>query len=127
MGLGHTTSTRIGFESVTLCDFNYGLTGLFALPFGFQLSTDITMYSRRGYVDKQANTNDLVWNARLSKQIPKTNLTLSFDGFDILHNLSNRVYFMDSQGRSDTYYNALPRYVMFHVIYRYTKQPKKKN
>lgn len=127
MGLGHTTSARIGFESVTLCDFNYGLTGLFALPFGFQLSTDITMYSRRGYVDKQANTNDLVWNARLSKQIPKTNLTLLFDGFDILHNLSNRVYSMDSQGRSDTYYNALPRYVMFHVIYRFTKQPKKKN
>jgi len=46
------------------------------------------------------------------------------DGFDILNNLSNITQTVNSQGRTETYRNALPRYVMLHVIYRLNKQPK---
>ena len=126
VGVGHVTSSRKDFDDYTLCDFNYGLTGLVKFPAGFELSTDLTMYSRRGYATSSANTNDLVWNARLSKSFPKLGLTIAVDGFDILNQLSNTYQTINSQGRTETYYNSLPHYIMAHVIYRFACQPKKK-
>ncbi len=125
VGVGHATSSRADFDSYTLYDFNYGLTGLLKLPYGIELSTDLTMYSRRGYATNSANTNDLVWNARLSKTFLKAGITLAVDGFDILNQLSNVTQTINSQGRTETYYNALPRYIMAHMIYRFNKKPKK--
>ena len=95
------------------------------LPAAFQLSTDLTMYSRRGYASSSANTNDLVWNARLSKTFTKAGLTVALDARDILGNLSNISQVLNSQGRTETYRNSLPRYIMAHVIYRLNKKPKK--
>ena len=122
--VNRSTSSQLNFTSVTVCDFNYGMTAQLELPFNMQLSTDLTMFSRRGYTTREANTNDLVWNARLSKRIPKANLTFVLDGFDILGNLSNTTHSLNSQGRTEVYCNALPRYVMAHLIYRLTKSPK---
>ena len=124
IGIGHVTSSRPDFESFTLYDFHYGLTSLVNLPLGLQLSTDLTMYSRRGYASSSANTNDLVWNARLSKTFTKAGLTFALDGFDILNQLSNISQVINSQGRTETYRNSLPRYIMAHVIYRLNKKPK---
>ena len=95
------------------------------LPLGLQLSTDLTMYSHRGYATSSSNTNDLVWNARLSKTFTKAGLTFALDGFDILNQLSNISQVINSQGRTETYRNSLPRYIMAHVIYRLNKKPKK--
>lgn len=47
------------------------------------------------------------------------------DGFDLLHRLSNVTYSINAQGRTVTYTNTLPRYVLFHVIYRIDVKPKK--
>lgn len=126
VGVAHVTSSRKDFDDYTLCDFNYGLTGVVKLPAGFEVSTDLTMYSRRGYATSSANTNDLVWNARLAKSFPKCGLTIAVDGFDMLNQLSNTYQTINSQGRTETYYNSLPHYVMAHVIYRFNVQPKKK-
>ena len=125
MGYGHSGSKRDDFTAVSLWDFNYGLNALITMPWNMQLSTDLTMYSRRGYANSGSNTNDLVWNARISKTIPKLNLTLALDGFDILGNLSNISQVLNSQGRTETYRNSLPRYVMLHAIYRLNLKPKK--
>jgi hypothetical protein len=124
VGIGHVSSNRQDFDSYTLCDFNYGLTALLKLPLDMELSTDLTVYSHRGYATSSANTNDLVWNARLSKTFAKAGLTLMVDGFDILGNLSNISQVINSQGRTETYFNSLPRYVMAHVLYRFNKKPK---
>ena len=124
IGIGHTSSSREDFQSLTLYDFNYGLTALVNLPAAFQLSTDLTMYSRRGYASNSANTNDLVWNVRLSKTFTKAGLTFALDGFDILNQLSNISQVINSQGRTETYRNSLPRYIMAHIIYRLNKKPK---
>lgn len=122
----HSHSQRQDFDNVSLWDFNYGLTSLISLPLQFQLSTDFTIYSRRGYANSHSNTNDVVWNARLTKSFPKQGLTLALDGFDILGNLSNISYVLNSQGRTETYRNSLPRYVMFHAIFHFNRQPKKR-
>jgi hypothetical protein len=91
-----------------------------------ELSTDITEYVQRGYNDASMNTQELVWNARLSKSLLKESLILSLDGFDILGNLSNISFSVNGQGRTETWINSIPRYAMFHVVYRFHKQPKKR-
>ena len=122
----NATSAREDFSTINAANFNYGLTGQFELPCGFQLFTDLTMYSRRGYEGHEMNTDELVWNARLSKQVWKKRLTLALEGFDILHNLSAVTHTLNGQGRTETYRNVIPSYGMLHVIYRLNVQPKKK-
>jgi hypothetical protein len=122
----NVSSDREDFKTMNIADFSYGFTALFNLPRDFQFTTDLTMFSRRGYELNSMNTNDLVWNARLSRTFLKGNLTCFVDGFDILGNLSNIYRSVNAQGRTETRYNVVPRYIMLHVIYRLNVQPKKK-
>ncbi len=126
LGYNNVRSSREDFGTQNVYDFNYGPTLQADLPWGIQFSTDLTLYCRRGYDDPEANTNNLVWNARLSKRVPKANLTFLIDGFDMLGKLSNLTMTMNSQGRTETYRNVIPRYFMAHVIYRLNIKPKKK-
>lgn len=114
---------REDFIPFTVWDFNYGPTIHVELPWNMQLVSDLTLYSRRGYDDPAANTDDVVWNARLSKRILKGNLTFSVDAFDILGQLSNLTQTVNSQGRFETFRDVTPRYVMFHAIYRLNIKP----
>jgi hypothetical protein len=120
------TSSRSDFENINAFNFRYGLTALVKLPLDMELSTDLTEHSHRGYNDASMNTNELVWNARLAKNLLHGNLVLSLEGFDILGNLSNISYSLNGQGRTETWVNSIPRYAMLHVVYRLNKQPKKK-
>ncbi|MBQ7966844.1 MAG: hypothetical protein IJ290_02890 [Bacteroidaceae bacterium] len=122
----YATGNREDFTTIHAIDYDYGLTLKSELPWGVNLSTDLTMYSRRGYADESMNTDDLVWNARLSKSILKGNLTFIADGFDLLGQLSNIRYSVNAQGIQETWHNVMPRYAMLHVVYRFNKQPKKK-
>ena len=122
----HATSERADFNEINAYNFNYGLTGLVNLPYKMQLSTDITMYTRRGYADANMNTSELVWNARLTKSAMKGNLLFTLDGFDILGNLSTINYSVNGQGRTEVWTNSIPRYVMLKVSYKLHKQPKRK-
>lgn len=117
----HSDGEREDFVSVNAYDFDYSLVVNIELPFSFQLSTDITMYSRRGYSDEGMNTNDLVWNARLTKRLMKGRLLLMVDGFDILGNLSNIRRTINAQGRTETYYNVISSYAMLHIQYNFSK------
>ena len=119
-------SDRDNFKTINVYDFNYGLTARIELPLALQISTDMTMYSRRGYNDPSMNTNDLVWNARISKRFMHGNLVCMLDAFDLLGNLSNVRRTIDAQGRVETWTNVTPEFALLHVIYRLNKQPKKK-
>ena len=120
----HSTSARADFQRINVFDFDYGLSGQIELPWNFQLATDLTMYSRRGYIDNTMNTNELVWNARLTKRLMHGNLLLQLDGFDLLGQLSNVRHSINAQGRSETFYNVIPSYGLFHVTWRPNKKPK---
>ena len=122
----HSTSDREYFTNINAFTFQYGVTGQIDLPWNMQVGTDVTMYSRRGYSEASMNTNELVWNARISKRLPKQNLTILFDGFDLLGNLSNVRRYVNAQGRTEAFYNVIPSYGLLHVIYRFNKEPKKK-
>lgn len=122
----HSASDRTDFETINVLDFDYGLTAQVELPWSLQLATDLTMYSRRGYADHAMNTNELVWNARLSKRFLHGNLICMLDGFDLLGNLSNIRRTINAQGRTETWNNVTPRYALLHIVYRLNKQPMKK-
>lgn len=121
--LHHFSSEMSGFRSFNAGDFNYGLRGILKLPANLQIATDFNIYSRRGYSDSQLNTNNFVWNARLSYAIPKAGITLMADGFDILHNLSDVSYGINAQARTETYYTVLPHYFLFHIQWTFNKKP----
>ena len=122
----YASSSREGFTTQRVWDFHYGPTLKATLPGKVELATDLSIYSRRGYEAGGANTTDVVWNARLSKTLPKLGLTLLLDGFDMLHQLSNLSVTMNEQGRTEEWRNVLPNYVLFHVIYRFSKKPKRR-
>ena len=125
LNLQHSTSERADFTDIHAWTFQYGVRGQIELPWNIQLSTDLTMYSRRGYSDPSMNTNELVWNARVAKRLMKGNLTIMFDGFDLLGKLSNVRRYINAQGKSETFYNVIPSYGLLHVVWRLNKEPKK--
>ena len=49
------------------------------------------------------------------------------DGFDILGQLTGVTRIINAQGRTETYTNVLPRYVLFHAVWRLNRQPMRKN
>jgi hypothetical protein len=122
----NVTSSRTGFNNINAWELKYGANANISLPAKFQLTTDLSMYSRRGYNDDAMNTDELVWNARLIRPICHNQLVVSLDAFDMLGKLSNISYSVNAQGRTETWVNTMPRYVMLSVVYRLNKQPKKK-
>ena len=121
-----SASDMAAFSTINAYNYNYGLTGMVVLTGEVNLSTDITMYSRRGYEDAGMNEDNLVWNARATKSILKGRITFAVDAFDILHQLRKVDRYVNAQGRVETYYNTVPRYVMFHAMYKFNVMPKKR-
>lgn len=122
----HTSSHRNDFDTQNAHHINYGISGVFRLPAGFGISTDFMCYTRRGYGVDYLDTTDPVWNVRLTYSHPRyTRWVFMADGFDLLHKLSNVNYAVTATGRTVTYTNSLPRYLMFSVQYRLNLQPKK--
>lgn len=123
----HADSRRENFQTINAADFNVGVNGNVTIPWNMQLATDLTYFKRFGYTYEAMNSGDFVWNAQLSKSIMKGGLVFSLIGYDILGQLSNITYTVNAQGTTETWRNVIPRYGMLRVIYRFNKQPKKKN
>lgn len=114
------TGNRSGFQTIAAWNYHFKVGGNASLPWGFELSTDLTDYHRSGYNDEQMNTSELVWNARLTKKLQNDQLTFSLDAFDVLGRLNNTQFTIDAQGRTETWTNIIPRYLMLHCAYRFT-------
>ncbi len=119
-----TQGSHTGFSNFSATTAKYGASAQIGLPLGFSLSTDITLYTRRGFASAELNTTDVVWNARLSCQLKGGRWLLMLDGFDILHQLSNVTYNVNPQARVETFTNVLPSYALLHVQYRFMVQPR---
>lgn len=123
----HTSSSRENFQKINAWDYQYGLNATYTVPVvKLTVATDITMFSRRGYNMAEMNTDDLVWNALVSKSLLKEKLTLKLMAFDLLHQISSTQYAVNAQGRTETWNNCLPRYAMLTLSYKFQKMPKKK-
>jgi hypothetical protein len=121
----NSRSPRTDFDRLNAFYFSNGMTALLKLPWKMELSTDFSAYTRTRYNDPSMNGTEWVWNARLTRPFLKGRLLCVIDGYDLLAQRSNITRIIDAQGRTETYTNSLPRYVLFHFIYRFTKLPQK--
>lgn len=119
-------SERIGFEKIKASDYNIGLNAQIVLPWELQLTTDMTMFARRGYQQTEMNTTDWIWNIQLARTFFKGHLTAKIQGFDLLQQLSNTRYVINSQGRTEMWNNSIPRYVMLSLAWKFNINPKRK-
>ena len=119
-------SERVGFEKIKASDYNMGLNAQIVLPWELQLTTDMTMFARRGYQQTEMNTTDWIWNVQLARTFLKGHLTAKLQGFDLLQQLSNTRYVINSQGRTESWNNSIPRYVMLSLAWKFNINPKKK-
>ena len=123
----HSSGTSDNFQTINAWDYNYGVTAKYTIPWmNVDLATDLKMFSRRGYNSEMMNTDDLVWNASLSRSFFKGKLTAKLMAFDILHQLSSTQYSVNAQGRTETWHNCIPRYALLTLAYKFQKMPKKK-
>ncbi|MBR3859122.1 MAG: outer membrane beta-barrel protein [Bacteroidaceae bacterium] len=100
--------------------FSYGPSTNIQLPWwNIKISSDIGMNSRRGFSDPEFNTNELIWNAQLSKSfLAQKAATVSVQFYDILGQQSNVSRIVNATMRSDTWYNTVNSYFMVHFIYK---------
>lgn len=119
-------SVREGYDNISAFDITAGANATLNLPQNWQITTDLNLYNRSGYSDRTLNTTNWVWNASLAKTLLKGNLTLRLNAVDILKQISNVQHTVNAQGRTETWVNSQPRYVMLHVVYRFNVMPKKK-
>lgn len=122
----NSRSVRVDFDNISAFDITAGANASLNLPQNWQIATDINLYSRRGYNDNALNTTNWVWNTSVAKTILKGNLTFRLNAVDILKQISNVQHTVNAQGRTETWVNSQPRYVMLHVVYRFNVMPKKK-
>ena len=119
-------SRRENFQGINAFDFDYGFTLNYSIPFvKVDVATDMRMFSRRGYYSAMMNDNHLVWNAQLSRTFLKGRMTARLQAFDLLHQLSNTQYTVNAQGRTETWQQCIPRYVMLSLAYKLTQKPKR--
>lgn len=120
----HASPRTADFSPYTLYTFSYGVRGLLRLPAGFEFSTNLRMYSTRGFTDDVMNTNQLIWNARLTKSVMGGSLQFAVDGYDILKQVKNITSSLTASYRDERFVNSIPSYVMFTVKYFFAKKPK---
>lgn len=118
-------SRRENFSTIRTLDFNYGMLGSYKFKFGLETGMDLKMFSRRGYSDPLINANDLICNVYISKSFLKGKLAAKLEGYDMFHQLKSISYEINGQGKTETRFNAIPNYLMLHLIYRMNISGKK--
>lgn len=106
--------------------FGGGLAAELTLPYGWGLSTDMSLMGRSGFDDRRLNTSDVIWNARITKTAFKGKVVLIVDAYDLLRQYNNVNYIVNAQAKIEQITASLPRYILFHIQYRFNKPPKNK-
>nr|WP_314499220.1 hypothetical protein [uncultured Prevotella sp.] len=121
----YANSRRENFSTIRTLDFNYGMLGSYKFKFGLETGMDLKMFSRRGYSDPLINANDLICNVYISKSFAKGKLAAKLEGYDLFHQLKSISYEINGQGKTETRFNAIPNYLMLHLIYKMNISGKK--
>lgn len=120
-------SSRTNFERLSAAEFRYGIRSHGPIVWGFEYETDLTVHSRRGYNDPQMNDDHILWGLKLSRAFLKGKpLTLRLEMNDLLGQISQTHTNINAQGRSEVWYQSIPRFALLHVCYRFNTLAKKK-
>ncbi len=105
--------------------FGGGLAAELTLPYDWGLSTDMSLMGRNGFDDRRLNTSDVIWNVRITKTVFKGKVVLIADAYDLLRQYNSVNYIVNAQAKIEQIKATLPRYILFHIQYRFNKPPKK--
>ena len=109
-------------------DYTYGVSLQIPIGKDFIFSTDMMAYAHRKYYDEHMNKTEWVWNAEIEYSAGKKKKWLfRAVGFDLLHQQSSIRRITRPQGYTETWCNTTPSFATLHVIYRFNKEPKKKD
>jgi hypothetical protein len=122
----HHRSIAVSNLPTNVYDFSYGFNANYKLPWEFTIDTDLQVHSRRGYADPDMNDNRLYWDATLTKSWKKGRWVAKLKGYDLLGQVSQWQYWVNSQGRTETWTNNMRRYVLLSLSYRFSVTPKSK-
>ena len=118
-------------QNYTELDYGFRLHYTFSLPFlgetgkDFNLSTDLTRYTRHGYDSPDMNTRHLIWNIQLTKPLCHGRLVTRITAFDLLGQTSHIYATYTSTGMTSIWYRSLHRYAMLSVQWKFQKNPTK--
>ena len=85
------------------------------------LGTDFMVYSRRRYLIDSYNTDQLIWNAHIAQDFLKDkSLTLKLEATDILAGQTSDLHGASAYANYTTTMNSYERFVVLHVIYKFT-------
>ena len=111
------------FTTINAWTVRYGMSADISLPWGIQCRTIINSYSRFNYSDASMNDTRVIMNMNLTKQF-KHGFSVTAEAFDLLRQNKNVSVILNEQGRTESYYQTLPPYVLIGVSWRFTKLPK---
>lgn len=109
------------------CTHSYGFDtdASLYLPFGLELSTDLSFSRSTGYSAGFDNSQWL-WNAQLSYSVLKDkSLTFTVRAYDLLGQKKNVSRSVSANQITDREYNDLTRYVMFGVTWKFNTLKKR--
>ncbi len=120
----HDTSSAEGYQPMDLTVMKYKLGVSFGLPCDIWLSTDANLVTRKGYDDPTLNSNEILWNATASWTWKKKRLSFILDAYDILGQIKVISAHSNALGRTESWSNTLPRYVLLRLRYHLDISPK---
>ncbi len=121
----HANSENAAFQTINSINHLYTFTNQWSLPWSMVIDTDLTYYVRSGYADHSMNSHEWIWNMAVAKRMLKSkSLSLKLSGHDILAQRRGVVRTLNAQGRTETWYNVVPRYFMLSVVYQFGKSPR---
>lgn len=121
----YATSDRERFNTVDAMNYHASVSGIVELPWEIQLRTNMDMIARRGYQESAMNTTQWLWNASATKSILRGNLIFKITAVDILGQIDPVRLTVNAQGRTEAWYNTLPRYGMLTITWRFNHTPAK--
>lgn len=125
VGWNGARSAMADFHKVNVWNYGFTTHTTLKLPLDFELRTSLVFSAYRGYESEDMNRDSWFWNASLSKNILKGDMTFKITAVDILGQANNLSIHVNAQGRYETWTNTTPRYAMLSIIYRFRHSPKK--
>lgn len=136
LGLSYqSTDTKLGLSATAYClyshvsriwgtasalntyDYGIRINSQIELPWNLRIMTDFRTVNRRGYDNHELNTDLFLWNVSASKAFGER-FQLKLDAVDLLNQQQRFVFYQNAQGRTETFYNGLHRYVMLHAVFK---------
>lgn len=99
-------------------DYDYGLSGQYTLPWKIQFSTSLKMFCRRGYDEPAMNSDELIWDAQISRSFLQDKLLVRLIGQDLLSQKCNYRYTVNGQGRTEQWSLYMPSFLMLRLSYK---------